>query len=64
MKYTKDILKVASAVLLATVAVMGWHWTDTANRTFWWNFWLVAAIVALVGCIAGWVYLSNRDKKQ
>jgi phosphoglycerol transferase MdoB-like AlkP superfamily enzyme len=62
MQYTKDILKVATMILVAVVAVLGWHWTDEANRSFWWNFWVVAAIICLIACIGGWVYLSNKKK--
>ena len=63
MKRTKDILLGIAALLLVVISVMGWHWTDTANTPFWWNFWIVAAIVSLIGCLLGWLYLNNKTKR-
>lgn len=63
MKRTKDILLLVSAFLLVIIAVMGWHWTDTANTSFWWNFWIVAAIVSFIACLVGWIIINNKMKK-
>jgi len=45
------------------VAVKGWHWTDTANKPFWWTFWVVAAIVAFIGFIGLIIWFSKSRKK-
>lgn len=63
-KLKKDILIVASALFAVIVAVMGWHWTDTANKSFWWTFWVVAAVVCLAACLAGWAYLNVKSKRK
>ena len=45
------------------VAIMGWHWTDVARTPFWWNFWVVAAIVSAIGFIGG-IYWYFNTKQQ
>lgn len=61
-KYKIDILKVLAAITIVVIAVMGWNWTDTANRTFWANFWIVAAIAALVLWVTLWIIFSNKKR--
>lgn len=51
-KNGKAIGFVSLAILLLVVAVMGWHWTEVARQPFWWSFWVVAAILSLIGFIA------------
>lgn len=63
-KYRKDVLLALAVIAAVAVAVLGWHWTDTANRTFWSTFWAAAAVVCLVGLLGGWVYLWNKDRKK
>ena len=46
VRYWKGCLLVLAMFVCATVAVLGWHWTDTANKPFWWTFWVVAALLA------------------
>ncbi len=60
----KDLILLVVVVGAVLVAVMGWHWTDTAKTPFWWNFWVVAAIVCLVGLFVGWVILWQNDRKK
>lgn len=63
-KYRKDVFKALALVTLVVVAVMGWHWTDTADTPFWSGFWNVAALVALLVWVCGWVYFWNKDKTR
>lgn len=61
-KYKKDLL-IAVAILIALfTAVLGADWSENADKPFWWRFWIVAAIVAFVACIGGWLYLIYRKK--
>lgn len=61
---TKEIAFGVLAVILVVVAVMGWHWTDVAETKFWWNFWVVAAIVSGIGFISIVIYLFNSQNKR
>lgn len=63
-KHPKDWIKFGGVLAICIVAVMGWHWTDTATKPFWWNFWVVAAVVCLIIIIGGWVYLNAKDKSK
>lgn len=62
-RYWRACLFGAAAIVLATVAVMGWHWTDTANKPFWWTFWVVAALLAIPGFI-GLLAWFNKSRKN
>ena len=61
-KRKKDLLMTAGAVLAVFIAVMGWHFSETSNRPFWSNFWIVAAVLCLLACVGGWIYLNNKYK--
>lgn len=61
-KYPKDWLIVLGVVIIGVFAVMGWHWTDTSTKPFWWKFWPVMAIICLIAWVGGWVFLSGKDK--
>lgn len=61
-QYPKDAMKVALAVLIGFFAVMGWQFSETAKTPFWWNFWIVIAVLCLVAWIVGYVYLSRKQK--
>lgn len=65
MKLTvkKAILAILT-VALVIVAVMGWVWTDYAETKFWWTFWEVAAIAAVVILVVGWAILWNSSGKK
>lgn len=64
MKYAKDTLLTIAVLLAAFTAVMWVHFEETAETKFWWNFWPIAGIVCTVGCVGGWFYLWNKDRKQ
>lgn len=63
MNTTKSILFVLLLLCLATLAVMGWHWTDLANTKFWWTFWVVAAIAAIPAFVLI-VYFFGKSKNK
>jgi hypothetical protein len=58
----RGCLFVAAAIVLLTVAVMGWHWTDTANKPFWWTFWVIAAVLAIPGLIGLLLWFDKSRK--
>lgn len=60
-KKTQDILVIIGLVVLPILSVMAWHWTDTAKKPFWWNFWIVAGLIAIAGFI-GLVYWKGQQK--
>lgn len=62
-KYPKSWLTLLTVLFLAIVAVMGWHWTDTAKTRFWWTFWEIAAVVSGLALLAGWILLKAKDKE-
>lgn len=63
-KYPKDWLKVLAAVLIGFFAVMGWHFTDVAEKPFWWKFWPVLAVVCLVAWVGAWIFLKSKDNAK
>jgi nicotinamide riboside transporter PnuC len=63
-KYPKDWMKVILAVMVGFFAVMGVHFSEAANKPFWWKFWIVIAVVCIIGWVGGWVFLSSKDKNK
>lgn len=47
-KTLKAALFIAALLICLVIAVMGWHWADTATTPFWWNFWPGAAVTAVL----------------
>jgi VIT1/CCC1 family predicted Fe2+/Mn2+ transporter len=62
-KTTKAILFVFALVACLILAIFGWQWTDLANKPFWWNFWVVAAIAGGVGFLGliMWYVTTKQD---
>lgn len=62
-KTTKAIAFVLALVVCLILAIFGWVWTDVANKPFWWNFWVVAAIVGAIGFVAliMWYVTTRQD---
>jgi hypothetical protein len=63
-KYKYDYVRTFTVVSLGIVAVMGWHWTDVAKTSFWWNFWMVAAIASSLVLGGAWLYMWNKQKQD
>lgn len=63
-KYKKDLLITIAIVLAIVTAVLGWDWSDNADTPFWWNFWIVASIVAILACVGGWLYLKSKTPRD
>lgn len=62
-KYWKACLFTLALLVAAVVAVMGWHWTETARTPFWWTFWIVAAILAIPSFVGLIIWFSRSMKK-
>jgi membrane associated rhomboid family serine protease len=62
MKKYKDVLLVVGVVLVAFIAMGGDGLADLANKKFWWSFWSVANVVAIIACFGGWFYLWKQDR--
>jgi hypothetical protein len=61
----KDIFILASVILVLVIAVCGDGFADIAKRKFWFNFWAVAQVIAIVGSVGGWIYLwTTQDKTK
>jgi undecaprenyl pyrophosphate phosphatase UppP len=60
----KDVFLLLAVLTTLLTAVMGWHWTDTAEKPFWQNFWVVAAIAADLIWVGAWAYFWNKDKSR
>ncbi len=62
-KYWKALLFSLTALGLLLVAVLGWHWEETAETPFWWTFWPIAAVVAAIGFILLVRWFGTSQKK-
>lgn len=60
----KDLMLALAAVTTVLVGVMGFHWTETAEKPFWYTFWMVAAILADLLWVVLWVIFWTRDKHR
>ena len=63
-KYPKDTLVAVGIIVFIVTAVLAWDWYDNADTKFWQNTWLVAGVVALVGCVGGWLYLNSKTPRS
>lgn len=67
IKYIKEHWKaiafVAGLVGLLIVAVLGWHWEETAEKPFWYTIWPYLSIAAIVLFIGGIKWFDNQRKK-
>lgn len=63
-QYPKDAVLVLGVILVGLLAVSADGFSDLANKKFWWNFWSVIHVAAIVACVAGWIYLKNKDKSS
>lgn len=63
-KYKKDLFLVIAVVLVGLLAVSGDGFSDLANKKFWWNFWSILHILAIITFVGGWIYLKSKDKSK
>lgn len=63
-KYPKDTLLVAAVVLIGFLAVSADGFSDLANKAFWWNFWSIVHVAAILFCVIGWLILYTKDKRK
>lgn len=61
-KWRACLLLLALLVTLV-IAVMGWHWTETARTPFWWTFWVIAAVLAIPGFLGLIIWINKARKK-
>lgn len=59
----RDILFAAGLIITAVLAVMGHHFSENANKPFWWNFWERAAY-ACIPLFIGLAWLVSRKKNK
>lgn len=69
MKKSKLTLKqkgiIALSFLLVFVAVMAWHFGDTAHKPFWWTFWDIAGGLSIGVIVTVWaVGWKSEGKKR
>lgn len=63
-KYRKDVFISLAILTTLIIAVMGWHWEETAQTAFWWSFWPIAAVTCDLLWFAAWAYFWNKDKSR
>lgn len=63
-KYPKDWCLVAAVVLTGILAVSADGFSDLANKAFWWNFWSIIHVAAIVAFVGGWFYLKAKDSRK
>lgn len=63
-KYRKQVFLGLAVITIVVVAVMGWHWTDTAETKFWQDTWVILAVACLVFWVSAWAYFWNKDKTK
>lgn len=62
--YPKDAMKVAGVVILGLLAVSADGFSDYAKTKFWWSFWGIVQILAVVGWVVGYALVSRYVKKK
>lgn len=62
--YAKDYFIVFTVLVLGVIAVMGFHWMDSAKTKAGWTFWQVATGISLFVLIAGWIILWAKQPKR
>lgn len=63
-KYKKDILLTLVFAGLAFFAVMGEHFSEIANKPFWWKFWSALAVIGWVVCLGAWFIAFKKDRAK
>lgn len=63
-KHWRAILFVIGLLIMATVSVMGWYWTEVAKTKFWWTFWVVAALLCLPGFVGAIAWFGSQKNKK
>jgi uncharacterized membrane protein len=63
-RHRKDLFLLLAIITGLVIAVMGWHWTDTAETRFWQDTWVILAVICLVGWVSAWAYFWNKDKHR
>jgi uncharacterized membrane protein YhhN len=63
-KYPKSWMYTIAAFLIGFFAVMGWHFADVAKTAFWWNFWIVLAVLCIITWVLVWVKLKGKQRKE
>lgn len=62
-KYWRAILFTVGFIGLLIVAVMGWHWEETAKSPFWYTMWPYFSILAILLFIGGIKWFDSTRKK-
>jgi hypothetical protein len=60
----KHLFLLLAIVTGLVIAVMGWHWTDTAETKFWQDTWVILAVACLVAWVGLWAYFWSKDKPR
>jgi divalent metal cation (Fe/Co/Zn/Cd) transporter len=63
-RHRKDLFLLLAIITGLVIAVMGWHWTDTAETRFWQDTWVILAVACEIVWIVGWFILNARDKAR
>lgn len=63
-KYPKSWLLLVTVLFIGIIAVMGGHFSDAATKPFWWNFWIVVQVLAIVLILAGWCFAWFGQKRK
>lgn len=64
MKYKKDYLLLAAAIVAGLLVVSGGGFADYAKSKAWQHFWAVSAWVGFFAFAGGWFYLFKKDSKK
>lgn len=63
-KYPKDLCITIAVILIGFLAVSADGFSDFAETKFWWNFWSVVHVVAILTFVGGWVYFVRKDRRS
>lgn len=63
MKHWKAILFIVLLIALVVVAVLGWHWEETADKKFWYTMWPYFATAAAIGFV-GLIYWFGKTRNK
>lgn len=63
-KHPKSWMITILAVMIGFFAVMGIHFSEAAEKPFWWKFWEVITVVCILAWVGGWIFLKNKEKSR
>lgn len=62
-KYPQSTAYFGLLILLAFHAVMGWQYSENADRKFWWKFWEISAVASAIMFAGAIIWAVTKRKR-